>query len=112
MTKRITNSNLVIDKFGYWPQFCDAKLKRFLFDPEQNALTMLLSYNDSDNNVEARVEFNFTQLSDFQLSSLKEDNIFDELRIDYLNDQFHVVIDSCYGLAGSFNCLHIETSLK
>ena len=115
----VKNSEQVKDLFGYWPQFCDARvvaLSITLLASKRYSLTMVLSYIDSQSSVAAEIEIYFSGVSAINFNSFLDDNVLDELSIVESSSKkgvFNVSVLACFGLTGSFECRKVEVvSLK
>ncbi|RBP45613.1 Imm50 family immunity protein [Arenicella xantha] len=98
----ITDEQLVIDYFGYWPKFCDGRISEFSIKFEKRILICIF-YIDSDLDKRAAVELEFSEIDDVQLGEIGKQNIIDELKIN-LGSSMEVELAACVGLAGSFSC--------
>jgi hypothetical protein len=106
---KFVNEDKVIALFGYWPQFCDAKLLKLNFDFINMGVEMIIHYIDSDKNIQSKIKLYFSQVSEFGIHDIMEDNVFDELSIKPITSHsIQVRLDSCYGLNGSFRCKSAE----
>jgi len=101
----IKNVTKVIEHFGYWPEFCDAKIKSFSND--SGVINITIDYIDSDQSKSALIDLKFSDVSQVELSELKSENVIDLLKISG-NEPYEVVIEPCYGLGGAFKCSTIE----
>jgi hypothetical protein len=119
MESIVKNGEKVKSLFGYWPQFCDARvvalsIKRLA--SKNHSLTISLSYIDSEKSVAAEIEVSFFGVSAINLSDFFDDNVLDELSITESSSRegcFDVSMLACCGLTGSFKCELVEvTSLK
>ncbi len=111
----IINGDRVRSLFGYWPQFCDARIIALsvVWDARNSlSLTTSLSYIDSEKNVAADVEIFFLKISALNLTDLLDDNVLDELVIaeSSMDGILDVEIMACYGLAGSFKCEEVNVT--
>lgn len=98
----------VVDVFGYWPQFCDAKLRSFLIDLEKECINIVLFYIDVDKSLSRLITLKFDQIQDVKLNDIFSENVFDSVTINHDdNNQFKVDISGCYGLNGGFSCSKI-----
>ena len=101
----IKNDSKLIEHFGYWPEFCDAKIKSFSND--SGVIKILIHYIDSDQSKSATIYLKFSDVSQVELSELKSENVIDFLKISG-NEPYEVVVEPCYGLGGTFKCSTIE----
>ena len=102
----IRNQNAVIEIFGYWPQFCDARFTHFSYD-SSNEIRVTILYIDAEQSKEANIEIVFSGVDEVQLQDLLTYNYIDEVSIS--NSSPHeVTIEACYGLNGSFKCSAVE----
>lgn len=104
----IQNSAEVIEYFGYWPQFCDAKVQSFAFIPPRT-IKLSLFYIDSDKNKRAEIELVFSGVTDMELNELRTENVIDELSIRE-GSATEVSIEAAFGLCGSFSCAKGEVA--
>lgn len=115
MESIVKNSDKVKSLFGYWPQFCDARVVALSMKRLANknySLVVTLSYIDSEKSVAAEVEISFSGVSAINLSSFLDDNVLDELIIteSSANGGVEISILACCGLAGSFRCESAEVT--
>lgn len=109
----IKNREKVKLLFGYWPQFCDARIVAFSIKRvahKNYLLNISLSYIDSEKSVAAVVEISFYGVSVINLNSFLDDNVLDELIIadSSIHGEFEVTIFPSCGLGGRFQCESIE----
>jgi hypothetical protein len=105
----ITNSETIISKFGYWPNFCDARILECNFNINNNEIMLVLHYIDTDKKLDLTLGLFFIDVRDVLLHDFMDENVIDELFIDERDKEaIKVVLDSCYGLNGSFNCKSIK----
>lgn len=109
----IIGEEKIIDFLGYWPKFCDAKLRGFCFDRnESSSFRVKIFYIDSDQMKSVFVEILFDDIFDLELNHIFNENVLDELVIDGDNadalPKYKVNFDSCYGMHGSFYCRSVE----
>ncbi len=102
---KIGNDEKIIAKFGYWPKFCDAKIISLNFNFKSMEVELTIHYIDSDRDVQSIIKFHFSQVSQYNLGDIMEDNVLDELSIRKSGaGSIEVILDSCYGLNGNFLC--------
>jgi hypothetical protein len=104
----VRNAEPVESFFGYWPLFCDGKIKRLsLVQP--GSIGLLISYMDAEKGKRAEIELTFSGVTEVELTDLRSENVLDALHI---SDQVPAVVtlEACYGLAGSFKCVQAEVS--
>ena len=104
----VRNSAEVIEYFGYWPQFCDAKVQSFELIPP-GTIKLSLFYVDSDQNKRAKIDLVFSGVTDMELSELRTENVIDELSIRE-GAATEVRIEAAFGLSGSFSCVNGEVA--
>ena len=104
----IQNRHLVEDYFGYWPEFCDAKVINLRFNAEKKFIEISLRYFDVDRNLGAEITIGFLQCLNLNFSSFCMENVVDNLTISIFSESFHVVIDSSFGLSGDLHCQEVE----
>lgn len=104
----IRNQEKVIDYFGYWPKFCDAKFKSFLFE-KSGVIETTIYYIDSDTSKKAQVSIKFSGVTDMKLNDFMSENVIDEISITD-KSPYMITIDACYGLNGRFKCTDIEVT--
>lgn len=108
VTSMITRAEEVVSYFGYWPLFCDGKIKSLGFS-QPGTITLAISYLDAETQKGAEVDLTFSGVTDVDFSELRSENVIDALRIpEGLSGK--VTLEACYGLAGSFNCAAVEVS--
>ena len=106
---KFLNEDKVVKKFGYWPQFCDAKLLKLNFDFISMDVEMIIHYIDSDKDIQSNIKLYFSQVTDYGLRDIMEDNVLDELSIKQIDTgSIEVNLNSCYGLNGTFLCKSAE----
>ena len=102
----IINQESVVEMFGYWPKFCDARFTNFSYSASSD-IRVNIFYIDADQAKEANIEIVFSGVKEVQLNDLLTENYIDEITIS--QDLTHEVnIDSCSGLNGTFKCARIE----
>lgn len=94
--------------FGYWPLFCDGKIKSLTYI-QPGTIILAISYWDAEKQKGAEVTLMFLGVTDVELSELRSENVIDALRIPE-NFPAMVTLEACYGLAGSFRCVVVEVS--
>ncbi len=108
MMKHIFNSKLVDDLFGYWPEFCDARITLFSVShlPKNvSKILLTLSYIDSGQSIGAEIKLEFSRVSSIQLNELMNENVLDQLAIRPLTgEELEIELTPCCGLVGSFKC--------
>lgn len=102
----IQRAEMVESYFGYWPEFCDAKITSILYEAH-SSLILGLSYIDSDQRKVADIRLKFSGVSDVQLTDFCSENIVDVLRISP-ESPATVSLEACYGLNGQFICKAVE----
>jgi hypothetical protein len=103
------NEDKVIAKFGYWPQFCDAKIADLYFDFVNMSIEMTVNYVDLDKGVQSDIKLHFSHVSDYALQDIMEDNVLDELSVKVIDtSSIEVSFEACYGLNGTFRCKKAE----
>ncbi len=112
----INNHKAVVDFFGCWPSFHDAKVRSYqpptsecrslsftlhtwLMTDEVDAMGFFILRNH------ALVSFRFVDVFDVAMDTFKSDNILFGLKFKSGNDlvSFQVVLDSVMGRSGSFS---------
>lgn len=109
----IKNDSKLISLFGYWPQFCDAKITFFSSTKNRNegrVISVILSYIDADKSVGADVELFFSGVTQLDMSDFTDENVLDELIISEVSGSGLQLVQffSCCGLSGDFNCEIVE----
>nr|WP_295074813.1 Imm50 family immunity protein [uncultured Roseateles sp.] len=104
----IGNADQLVSYFGYWPEFCDAKIVLISFEP-QSSIVMRIAYIDVDRGCAATIELKFSGVSEIALTDLLSENVIDSLRLSQ-GSPVRVILDACYGLQGSFTCQAVEVS--
>ena len=108
------NSQRVINNFGYWPEFCDAKITKFKFSKTSKDICSLflhICYIDSDQNKKAFIGIRFDDVTELNINNIFNENVLDELIIikDKTNPpRYNIEIIGCYGINGEFTCKGIE----
>ena len=107
-------SDKLMSIFGYWPEFCDAKIKSLVFSKSSidgDSIQFLISYIDSSLSLKAVISLIFKEVENLNLSDLMNENVLDELLIQTSSTNsmyIDVELVSCYGLCGSFICRSVE----
>ena len=104
----ITRAEEVESYFGYWPLFCDGKIKSFAY-VQPGTIALAISYVDIQKQKAAEVTLTFLGVTNIELSELRSENVIDALRFPQELPAL-VTIEACYGLEGSFKCSAIEVS--
>lgn len=104
----IAHAEKVESYFGYWPLFCDGKIKSLTYI-QPSVITLAISYVDAEKQKAAEVTLTFSRVTDVGLSDLRSENVIDALRIPEAFPA-QVTLEACYGLAGSFKCVAVEVS--
>lgn len=94
--------------FGYWPLFCDGKIKSIAF-VQPGTITLVICYIDADKQKGAEITLTFSDVTDLELSELSSENVIDALHISE-ELPIQVTLEACYGLAGKFKCAAAEVS--
>jgi hypothetical protein len=102
----IQRADMVESYFGYWPEFCDAKITFLLYEAH-SSIILGLSYIDSDQGKAADIRLKFSGVSDVELTDFCSENIIDALRISR-ESPTTVSLEACYGLDGHFTCRAVE----
>lgn len=109
MKLNIIDEKKVIEIFGYWPKFCDAKFCELLFDFEVKAIAFTINYIDSDENINASIKLKFSEVSEVAVLNILSENVLDEILIIPNADlQYEISLIGCYGMHGTFFCKGIE----
>jgi hypothetical protein len=114
MESIINGSKKVVDFFGYWPKFCDAKIITFVFDKTKESIFSIrlrINYIDADQKKGALIEILFNKVSKLEINSIFNENVLDELVIDKdegSDSSYGVELIGCYGANGIFVCKEIE----
>lgn len=90
----------VVNFFGYWPQFCDARIDGFLYDFDNNKLELVLFYSDNDTGKSAKVTFSLEGISDIKIENMLTANLVDSVVVNMVESFYIIDIESCYGLYG------------
>jgi hypothetical protein len=98
----IENAEKVSSYFGYWPEFCDAKIESFSYN-SSGIIELSIFYIDADLNKTAHIALQFSGVTEVSLSDLFSENVIDEISIEGTGP-FNISIESCFGLGGSFKC--------
>jgi len=102
----IKHAEIVESYFGYWPLFCDGKIKDLTIT-QPGTITLVILYIDAEKHRDAEIGLKFSGVTDVDLSELRSENVIDTLCIP---EEFpaQVTLEACYGLAGSFKCAAVE----
>ena len=106
----IENQDSVVDYFGYWPEFCDGKIREYS-ENSDGSISMLIHYMDCDQDKKALVRFEFLGVSENKLSPFGLDNVIDRLSISNSNPH-SVDLEGCVGLDGTFKCIGVKTTIN
>ncbi|MCH9692235.1 MAG: immunity 50 family protein [Gammaproteobacteria bacterium] len=104
----INNKEKVTDIFGYWPEFCDVKIKEVHFQ-DLEKLYLVIFYIDCEQGKRAEITITFSDLSNVLLSDLMSDNVIDLLSISE-TAPYNIEIEACCGLNGTFTCSNIAVT--
>ena len=111
----IRNSEKVISYFGYWPEFCDAKILSFhlMKSDKDIRLIIKLKYIDSDLNKSAGIELTFESVRGLNINNIFDENVIDLITIRRPEgDQgYSISIEACSGCSGEFYCNGISSDL-
>lgn len=66
----ITRAVDVESYFGYWPEFCDGKIKSLTY-AQPGTITLEISYEDAEKQKGAEVTLTFSGVTDVELSELR-----------------------------------------
>lgn len=100
--KTIANSEAVISHFGYWPEFADASVLRFLFEAP-GVISFTVRYGDAMTGRAGEVNLRFSGVTRAELNELREQNVLDALVVSH-GERLEVRLEAAYGLYGSFAC--------
>ncbi|MGA7694849.1 MAG: Imm50 family immunity protein [Candidatus Sulfotelmatobacter sp.] len=96
--------------FGYWPSFHDAEIVALHLNRKGSSSLrvhtweMTKEIGDKGNYVLAKhivVEFLFEAVCGLSLNGFNQQNVIFGLAVDKTDSGFRVMLDDCYGLAGS-----------
>jgi hypothetical protein len=102
----VENAEKVLSYFGYWPEFCDAKIESISYN-KTGTIELCIFYIDSNLAKSAEVNLRFNGVSEVALDNLFAENVIDEISFEGTGP-FTVTIEACYGLKGSFKSKSIE----
>ena len=103
----ITNKELVVSYFGYWPIFADSKIVELYINNETNSIKMVIHYIDSDKNKKAKISLVFSGVKELELNEVRTENVLDELAIDNKESFYQITLISCFGVSGKFSCTSV-----
>ncbi len=108
---RITNAELVVQHFGYWPSFHDAEIKRVTFDANPGyypAVTFLIAAFEMTKLTDERgyfrqakqceIELRFSGIKEIDFDGFGHQNVILKIEFDEQNDDLTCTIDSSVGL--------------
>lgn len=96
----VANSEAVTSYFGYWPEFADGMVLRFLFEAP-GTISLSVRYGDAKTGRIGEVDLRFERVTRAELDELREQNVIDALvLID--GSPMEVRLEAAYGLHGSF----------
>jgi len=104
----IESAEKVSSYFGYWPEFCDAKIESFSYN-SSGFIGLSIFYIDTDLGKSAHITFQFSGVTEVSLSDLLSENIIAEISIEGAGP-FTITMESCYGMGGSFKCDSIQVA--
>lgn len=108
LTNKITGKESVIDKLGYWPEFCDAKVLELVFSRPSDlgpSLSVLLRYIDTDKGLDLKVKIVLVGITHMELNGLAMENVVDRIGlIDSGEDGVEFEIEAAAGLRGGCSC--------
>lgn len=108
------NGQRVIDYFGYWPEFCDAKIVKFKYSKTSidiSSIILHICYIDSDQNKKALIGIRFDDVTELNINNVFNENVLDELIIlkdKNIPHRYSIEIIGCYGINGKFICKDID----
>lgn len=111
---RITNHELVIQRFGYWPSFHDAEVLKVTFEANPGyraTVTFLLETHEFINELDSRgyykqvnncrIELNFTGIHEMHFEDFSHQNIIFGLELKEAGEFIECAFDSSVGLVAS-----------
>ena len=106
ISNRISGKDTLVDKLGYWPEFCDAKILELNFCVYglDTSIVMLLHYIDSDRKLDARVKLILHGISDLEFNELRIENVVDHIDLNELKHGIEFRIEACAGFYGGCSC--------
>ncbi len=106
----VAQSNLLIDKFGYWPEFANFELLRLKLDHSGPLIVMHIygfhafKKTDEDGNPkkanESVITLRFSEVSDITLQGLGERNILSKITFVKIDNLVQTTIFAASGLNG------------
>ncbi|WP_417069648.1 Imm50 family immunity protein [Niveibacterium terrae] len=104
----LKNSNAVTNHFGYWPEFCDARIESVSY-ALPGSVELTLFYIDASQRKSAHIALRFHGVTELKLNDLCNENVVDELIFEQ-GKVMTVSIVSAYGLFGRFSCVDAEVA--
>ena len=109
MSLNIGNASQLIEKFGYWPDFCDARLEKLSLDLQSQSILISLDHIDKDKKLMSKIDLEFNDVGAIELQDLLDENILDKLSINQIDaEKYEIRMQACYGINGCFNCGSVE----
>ena len=102
----INDAEKIEHYFGYWPQFCDGRIERLVYE-QAGIIELSIAYIDSDKALSATVFLQFCGVSELELYDLMTANVLDVLHIAE-GDPIQVTLEAAYGLTGAFRCKKVS----
>ena len=116
----IEHHELVVEKFGRWPNFHDGEVHRVVLDRLRRRPNgryyasvelqirgwLITSEVDSEGHYKLKhdsvVHFLFEEVTELELYDLNQQNVISSLKIGKADDGLILELAPCYGLSGSF----------
>ena len=111
---RITNHEVVIQRFGYWPSFHDAEVLKVTFEAHPGyraTVTFLIETSEFTKELDLRgyykpfnkcqIELNFTGIREMHFEDFNHQNVIFELEFEEVGEFIECTFDSSTGLSAS-----------
>jgi hypothetical protein len=118
MHTEIQGSEKIVKFFGYWPDLCDGKIRRFAILKPKAGITsieMEIGYIDSNQKKLAEIRFEFTDVSKVEIDNIYSENVLDKLEFSFgtspRGPECKVCLIPCAGARGSFLCSGVAVNI-
>ena len=119
--KALDGAQELHDWFGYWPGFHDAEIVSLHLN-RRGPSSLLIHTWEMTSKVDDHgsyvlekhivVEFILEDISELDLSGFSHQNVIFGLGLEKKGEGFSLILDPCYGLAGTINAKNVSIRLK
>ncbi len=114
----VAGANLVVARFGSWPEFHDAEVTRLLLLAQDRVLELDLRAFKQESQTDSKgfykrslmslITIQFREIANLQLADFNEQNAIFALALNSQNNRINVKISPSYGLRAAFDCAKAE----